>query len=169
MHAPPKKIRRRRLPGEVVVEQTQDAAVIARMLDRAGMTVSGDFTCSAGCFLIAYLGDDPIGIVGLETEVDAALMHPLFVLQEMRRRGVAAHMVSAVRMAAHTRGARVLYATVPAPFVDYFLRFGFAETSLAELAKAFGQASTVQRTWLDNRPVCRAVRLDMSRDGLIER
>jgi len=61
----PKKIRRRRPPGEVGVEQTHDPAVIAAMLDRTGMTAAADLTDNAGCFLMAYWGDDPAGIGGV--------------------------------------------------------------------------------------------------------
>jgi N-acetylglutamate synthase-like GNAT family acetyltransferase len=164
-----KKIRRRRPPGEISVEQTHDAAVIAAMLDLAGTTVPADFTDSAECFLMAYLGDNPAGIAGLETEVDAALMRPLFVLETMRRRGVGASLVRAVRVAAHARGARTLYATARTTFVDYFARFGFAGADFAELVKALGQVSIVERPRLDDVSECRAVRLDISRDGLIER
>jgi N-acetylglutamate synthase-like GNAT family acetyltransferase len=165
----PKKIRRRRSAGELAVEQTHDAAVIAAMLDRAGIAAPVEVKESTECFLIAYWGDDPAGIAVIETDVDAALMRPLFVLESMRRRGIGASLVRAVRLAAHTRGARILYATVPATLVGYFAGFGFADTSFDELVKACGQASMLQRTWLDNAPACRSLSLDLSRDGLIER
>jgi N-acetylglutamate synthase-like GNAT family acetyltransferase len=169
MLATPKKIRRQRPHGQASVEQTHDPAVIAVMLDRAGVPVSVDFTGSAGCFLIAYLGDDPVGIAGLQTEVDAAIICPLFVLETMRRRGVGASLMRAVREAAHARGARTLYAAAPSMFVGYFTRFGFVETGLSELIKTFGQVSTRRRTRSDDVSDCHAVRLDISRDGLIER
>jgi N-acetylglutamate synthase-like GNAT family acetyltransferase len=169
MLATPKKIRRRRPPGEVSVEQTHDPAVIAAMLDRAGAAVPIDLTDSGKCFLMAYLGDNPAGIAGFETEVDAALMHWLFVLETMRRRGVGAALLQAVRVAAHTRGVRTLYAIAPAGLVGYFLHFGFAETDLGEVIKMFGQVSMLRLTRSDDVPECGVVRLDISRDGLIER
>ena len=128
------------------MEQTHDPALITAMLHRAVTAASG-LGQSAECFLIAYLGDDPVGIAGLETEVDAALMLPLFVVENMRRHGVGASLISAVRLAAHTRGARTLYAAVPTTSVGYFARFGFEETNLAELFKAFGHASTLPPRW----------------------
>jgi N-acetylglutamate synthase-like GNAT family acetyltransferase len=169
MLATPKKIRRRRPRGEVSVEQTHDLPVIAAMLDRAGMAVPIDLTDSGECFLMAYLGDDPVGIAGLETKIDTALMHSLFVLRTMRRRGIGAALLQAVRVAAHTRGVRTLYAMAPAGFISYFVRFGFAETGFAELAKTFGQVSMLRWTRSDDVPECGVVRLDISRDGLIER
>jgi len=164
----PRKIRRRRPSSEVTVEQTHDAAVIAAMLEGAVTSAPADATDSGECFLIAYVGDDPVGIAGVETEVDAALMRPLFVVERMRQRGVGACLVSAVRRAAHTRGARVLYAIVPATLVHYFARLGFTETSISEFDEVLGQRSMLQRTKLDPA-VCRPVRLDLSRDGLVER
>jgi len=163
----PNKIRRHRATGELAVEQTQDLTAIIAMLQHAGMR--GDVSANAGCFLMAYWGDDPVGIAGLETQVDAGLMRPLFVLETMRRRGIGASLVRAARVAAHTRGARMLYATTPGTFVDYFARFGFTEVGFAEIVRAFGDASRLQRTRSDDAPECRAVGLDISRDGLIER
>jgi N-acetylglutamate synthase-like GNAT family acetyltransferase len=169
MIATPKKIRRRRAPGDVGIEQTHDPAIVAAMLDRTGTTFATDFADGDWCFLMAYRGEEPVGIAGLETEVDAALMRLLFVLETMRRRGIGASLVRAVRVAAHTRGAQTLYASAPATLVDYFERFGFAEAGFAELVQAFGQASLLPRTGSHDVPNCRALRLDISRDGLIER
>jgi len=136
------------------------------MVERAG--APADTTLSNECFLIAYLGDDPVGIAGVETEVDAALMRPLFVVEKMRCRGVGACLVSAVRTAAHTRGARTLYAIVPATLVEYFASLGFAKASHTEFDTAFGQPWMLHRTRLDSGGCC-PVRLDLSRDGLVER
>jgi N-acetylglutamate synthase-like GNAT family acetyltransferase len=168
MPATPKKIPRRRPRGEVTVEQTRDPAAIAAMLDKAGTAAPADFN-SAVCFLIAYLGDDPVGIAGLATEIDAALIRPLFVLENMRRRGVGASLVRAARMAAHTRGGRTLYATAPALLVDYFTHLGFVHVRFAEIAKTFGKVPRLLTKGSDEVPACGAVRLDISRDGLVER
>ena len=163
----PNKIRRRRAAGELEVEQTQDLTAITVMLRRAG--INTDVFDNAGCFLMAYRGDDPVGIAGLETQVDAALMRWLFVLKPMRRRGIGARLVRAVRVAAHTRGARMLYAMVPSPLASYLARLGFNEVSLAEIVKAFAEPSILQRTRSDQTAECNALCLDLSRDGLIER
>jgi N-acetylglutamate synthase-like GNAT family acetyltransferase len=167
--AKPKKIRRRRPPGEVTVEQIQNPTAIASMLDRAGTIMPAVFSKGTECFLMAYLGDAPVGIVGLETKVDTALIRPLFVLETMRHRGVGACLVKAARIAAHTRGARTLYVTAPLAMVDYFVRLGFAHAGFGEVMKAFGQISMLQTASSDSKPKCRAVCLDISRDGVIER
>lgn len=169
MLATPKKIRRRRPQGEVTIEQVHAPAVIAAMLDKAGTAAPGDFSSGAGCFLMAYLGDDPVGIAGLETEVDAALMRPLFVLETMRRRGVGASLVRAARLAAHARGVRTLYASAPAAFIEYLMRIGFTEADFAELVETFGQVTMLSWEALGSVSEWGAVRLDISRDGLIER
>ncbi len=168
MRTAAKKIRRQRPRSEVSVEQAHDPAIIASMLDSAGV-VPVDFDSGAGCFLIAYLGDDPVGIAGLETEVDAAIICPLFVLETMRRRGIGGSLVQAGRIAACTRGAQTLYATAPSVFVGYLMRFGFVEAGFSELVRAFGQVSARRWTRSNDLPECRVVRLDISRDGLIER
>src|SRR5262249_46414843 len=121
------------------------------------------------CFLIAYSGNNPVGIAGVTTEVDAALMGPFFVAENMRYHAVGARLVSAVRLAAHTRGARTLYAAIPATSVDYFARFGFAETNPAELLRAFAHPAIVEQIKFGHSRACAAVRIDISRDSTVSR
>jgi N-acetylglutamate synthase-like GNAT family acetyltransferase len=163
-----KKIRRRRTPGQIVIQQTRDRATIAAMLEKARAPASYA-SCDADCFLVAYFGDAPVGLVRLLTQVDAGLIDPVFVIESMRRRGIAASLVQAARVAAHTRGARMLYATGPANSVDYFARFGFTEAAFTEVVRLFGRASIPERTTSEGAAECRTVFLDISRDGLIER
>ena len=167
MTAAPRKFRRRR-SDELTVEQTHDPAIIAPMLEKAGIVVPGAGV-SAECFLVAYQGDNPVGIACLVTEVDAALMGAVFVVENVRRRGVGTRLVSAVRLAAHTRGARTLYAAVTRASVEYLARFGFVETTCAALSSAFGKSRISEWMRLDEFVGCKALRLDLSTDGLIER
>jgi len=162
-----KKIRRRRGRDELFVQQTHDAAAIGAMLRQAGLADPVDFSMTAQCFLMAYLGDSPVGVVGLETEVDAALLHPLFVLETARRRGVGAALVRAARAAAHARGARTLYAAAGED-AGYFARFGFAEAEFAELATSL-PASRFPHMRSAEVHQCLLVSLDISHDGLVER
>ena len=165
--AQPNKIRRRHAAGKLVVEQIQDFNAISALLRRAGM--SADVFNNGGCFLMAYWGDDPVGIADLQTQVDIALMRRLFVLETIRRRGVGGCLLQAVRVAAHARGARMLYAMTPSPLIGYFARFGFTTVSFAEVAKVLGDVGMLQPTRSDQASECRLIRLDISRDGLIER
>jgi N-acetylglutamate synthase-like GNAT family acetyltransferase len=148
------------------IEQSHDAIVIAAFLDQAKTAAPVNSTGDQ-CFLIAYWGNDPVGIAGVETEVDTALMCPLFVVESMRRRGVGAGLVQAARVAAHTRGARMLYTMVSTSLTSYFKRLGFTSANSDELFKTFSRAS--QPNSSGNTTICDTVCLDISRDGLIER
>ena len=167
MPVTPKKVHRRRR-GELTIEQTQDPALITTILRNAVMTVP-EVERSDECFLVAYWGDEPVGIAGLETNVDSALMGPFFVLDSMRRHGVGARLVTALRLAALSRGARRLYAAVPTRSVDYFARFGFAEVNPAELIEACPDGLVVRQSLFDKTPQCRAVRVDLSWESVVER
>jgi hypothetical protein len=96
-------------------------------------------------------------------------MGPLFVLETMRRRGVGTCLVRAARTAARTRGARTLYAIAPASSLGYLAQLGFAVTGFGELVKTFGALSIGLPMKSAAAPECRAARLDISRDGVIER
>jgi N-acetylglutamate synthase-like GNAT family acetyltransferase len=168
MSARARKIRRRRQPGEVTIEQTHDAALIEAMLDRAAATLRTNIAAEAECFLIAYSGEEPVGIAGLQTEVDAALMSPIFVVSEMRQRAIGARLVLEVRRAAHVRGARTLYTIVPARMTDYFVRLGFTEATGAELNQAVGRASNFHCQSL-NPEAYWPLRLDLSQEGIVAR
>jgi N-acetylglutamate synthase-like GNAT family acetyltransferase len=168
MGATPRKIRRRRQAGEVTIEQTHDRALVETMLDRAAQNFPTNIAEEGECFLIAYLGEEPVAIVGLQTEIDAALMGPIFVVEEMRRRAIGVRLVSAVRRAAHARGARTLYTIVAPALTDYFVRLGFAEGTGDELFQAFRRVPKLHGTGLDLKK-CRPLRLDLSQEGLVAR
>ena len=99
---------RKHRAGELVIEQTRDFAVVREMLARGGMMTDG-IEWPAACYLVAYFGDDAVGVIGVEPKIDAALIRSLYVDESMRRRGIGAALVAAARKAAHTRGARHLY------------------------------------------------------------
>jgi len=163
-------IRRRRVEGELVVEQTRDLGGVAAMLTAAGMMTEG-ITWPAGCYLMAYLGREPVGVVGIETKVDAALMRSLVVIEPMRRRGVGKALVEAARAAAHTRGARRLYCLADGAANDYLKRFGFKPASIGEVQTALSGTFIVDnlRTRPDKTSQCRALCLEISHDGVVIR
>ncbi len=111
-----------------------------------------------------------VGVVGIETIVDAAAMHSLVVAEPLRRRGIGAALVAAARKAAHTRGARRLYA-FGGGGADYLLRFGFERVARDEMLDDL--AGTAVAGYFDSRPEqlggVSTLRLDISRDGVIER
>jgi N-acetylglutamate synthase-like GNAT family acetyltransferase len=166
-----KKIRRRRADGELTVEQTRDLAGVARMLSAAEMFTGGVESPSA-CYLTAHVGPRFAGVVGIEVRVDAALIRSLMVLEPMRRRGIGAALVAAARLAAHTRGARMLYAIAPAGDASrYFARFGFASAAMDEMLVVLAGTFIADhlRQHPDDLARLRTWSLDISRDGVIER
>ena len=111
-----------------------------------------------------------VGVVGVETIVDAAVIRSLAVVEAMRRRGIGAALVNAARKAAHTRGARRLYA-LGRRGEEYLLRFGFERIAGTEMIDDL--AGTFTADYLRAHPGELArmdpLRLDISRDGVIER
>ncbi|HSU90226.1 MAG TPA: GNAT family N-acetyltransferase, partial [Sporolactobacillaceae bacterium] len=99
---------RKHRPGELVIEQTRDLDRVREMLAGAAMMTDG-IEWPAACYIIAYNGDEAIGVVGIEAKIDAALIRSLYIKPEMRQRGIGAGLLAAARKAAHTRGARHLY------------------------------------------------------------
>jgi GNAT superfamily N-acetyltransferase len=165
-----KKIRRQRAGGEIGVEQTHDPVAAGSILGQAG--IAAPATIGAGqCFLMAFVGREPVGIIIVETNIDTAVMHSLFVLEPMRRRGAGAALVRAARAAAHARGARVLYAFAPEKIGDYLRRYGFsAMVPDGDLDQRL--ANSVDRldgVTVTAAPRCLTFSLDISRDGIIER
>src|SRR3984957_6230053 len=99
---------RKHRAGELVIEQTRNLALVGEMLTRAGMITDG-IEWPAACYIVAYVGDEAVGVIGVESKIDAALIRSLFVDESTRGRGIGAALIAAARKAAHTRGARHLY------------------------------------------------------------
>jgi N-acetylglutamate synthase-like GNAT family acetyltransferase len=168
--------RRRRAPGELYVAQTGDLAGAEVLLSAAGEAagiVTGGLDAPGACWIAASVGDaaaSSVGIVGIETIVDAAVIRTLAVAQAMRRRGIGAALVNAARKAAHTRGARRLYA-LGRRGDEYLLRFGFEQVAAAEMIDELAGTFTADylRAHPDELARMDPLRLDISRDGVIER
>src|SRR5260370_23237703 len=120
---------------------------------------------------MAYRGGEPVGVVGIETKVDGAMMRSLVVVEPMRRGGVGKALVEAARAAAHTRGARRLYCLADGAANDYLKRLGFKPSSIGDLQTVLAGTFMVDnlRTRPDKTSQCRALCLDISRDGVIIR
>jgi len=157
--------------------------------ESAGIAVGG-LDAPGACWIGASIGDvgaDAIGdaaggtgillagVIGIETIVDTAVIRSLAVAQAMRRRGIGAALVGAARKAAHTRGARRLYALGPrgqdSSARDYLLRFGFEPVIPTAMLEELD--GTFTASYLRARPerLARidALGLDISRDGMIVR
>src|SRR5277367_2463733 len=133
---------RKHRAGELVVEQTRDLAIVRAMLERGGMTTAG-IEWPAACYIVAYLGDDAVGVIGVESKIDAALIRSLYVNESVRRQGIGAALLAAARKAAHTRGARHLYLFAKDPG-EFFSRYGFELVDVADVMNALAGAPLVE-------------------------
>lgn len=156
---------RKKQPGKLVVEQTRDLAIVREMLTAGGLTPYGIEWPSA-CYIAAYLGDEAVGIIGIEPMIDAALIRSLYVAESMRGRGIGAELLGAARKAAHTRGARALY-LFSTGAGDYFKKFGFVEVPVAQLVSALDGVPQVAFYKAHPEELAREVAwyLDISHDG----
>ena len=141
-----KKIRPARRPGEITIVQTRDADAIAAMATAAG-ALTDEYQRPGSCVLIAYEGDNPVGIVAVLTVVETGRVALLWVAEARRRRGIGTALVSAARKAAHTRGAQRLLAAGAADTAGFLQKLSFEPTA------------DPNQPWM----------LDISRDGIIER
>jgi N-acetylglutamate synthase-like GNAT family acetyltransferase len=160
---------RKHRPGELTIEQTRDLARVREMIAGAAMMTAG-VEWPAACYILAYDGDEAIGVVGVEAKIDAALIRSLYVKESMRRRGIGAALVAAARKAAHTRGATHLY-LLTKDAGEYFARLGFEPVDVSHVMSAMAGAPQIEH--YRQHPAecsCEAgFHLDISGDGVIER
>jgi N-acetylglutamate synthase-like GNAT family acetyltransferase len=160
---------RKKQEGKLVLEQTRDLGIVRAILSRAGMSTEG-LEWPAACYLLAFLGNQPVGVVGVEPSLDAALIRSVYVVDAMRRRGIGAALIEAARKAAHTRGARSVY-LFSTEAGDFFKRFGFVEVPVAQLITALSAVPRVKYYRARPDDLAREVAwyLDISQDGVIIR
>jgi N-acetylglutamate synthase-like GNAT family acetyltransferase len=161
---------RKHRPGEFVVEQVRDLARLRVFLESCSMITEG-IEWPSGCYLMAYVGDDAVGAVGVECRLDAALMRSLCVAESRRGSGLGAQLVAAARKAAHTRGARMLYLFAYPEMTAYFARLGFAPADKDAMMSTMRGAPEIEyyRARPDELAREVAMALDISRDGVIDR
>ena len=160
---------RKHRAGELVIEQTRNLTLVREMLTRAGMMTDG-IEWPAACYLIAYVGDDAVGVVGVESKIDAALIRSLYVDESMRQREVGGSLLAAARKAAHTRGARHLY-LFSTDAGEFFERHGFKTVKVDDVIATIPGVPQVEYYRARPEELAReiAYHLDISGDGVIER
>ena len=160
---------RKHRAGEMVIEQTRDLARVREMLECGGLTTDG-IEWPAACYLVAYIGDDAVGVVGVEGKIDAALIRSLYVEESMRRRGIGGALIAAARKAAHTRGARHLYC-FSTEAGQLFERHGFTMVAVADVVAALPGVPQLEFYRARPEELAREVayHVDISSDGVIER
>ncbi|MGH8013066.1 MAG: GNAT family N-acetyltransferase [Candidatus Binataceae bacterium] len=124
------------------MEQTRDFTQVRSFLNNHGMN---EEIVEPGCWLMAWWSGEPIGVVTIETVIDAAVMRALMVTESRRGRGVGTALVAAARDAAHARGARRLYALVTQAEADYLRRFSFADVTRADLTVTLTDTAIAER------------------------
>jgi N-acetylglutamate synthase-like GNAT family acetyltransferase len=160
---------RKHRAGELVIEQTRDLALVGEMLARAGMMTDG-IEWPAACYIVAYVGDEACGVIGVESKIDAALIRSLYVIERNRRRGIGGALLAAARKAAHTRGARHLYLLCDGAG-SFFERHGFTAIGVAEVVASIAGVPEVEYYRARPEELARQVayHLDISADGVIAR
>jgi amino-acid N-acetyltransferase len=160
---------RKHRAGELIVEQTRDLALVRAMLERGGMLTEG-VEWPAACYLAAYVGDEVVGVIGVEPKIDAALIRSLWVDESMRGRGIGGALMAAARKAAHTRGARHLY-LFGVDAAGFFEHHGFAAVAVGDIFAALPDVPQVESIRAQPAKSAREVgyHLDISADGVIER
>ena len=160
---------RKHRPGEIVVEQTRDLARLRKLLEQGAMITEG-IEWPPACYLLAFDGNEAVGAIGVEPVLDSALIRSLHVLEPHRHRGIGRQLFLSARKAAHTRGARQLY-LFSTPPGDFFRQFGFEPVAIDELVAALKGAPEVGYYLARPAELAQeaAYRLDISRDGIIER
>jgi N-acetylglutamate synthase-like GNAT family acetyltransferase len=130
----------------------------------------GGLDAPGACWIAASLNGAIVAVVGIETIVDAAVIRSVAVVETMRRRGIGAALINAARKAAHTRGARRLYA-LGRRREDYLLRFGFERIAGAKMIADLAGTFTADYLLAYPGELARMdpLLLDISRDGVIER
>jgi amino-acid N-acetyltransferase len=160
---------RKHRQGELAIEQTRDLSRVRQLIAGAGMMIEG-IEWPAACYILAYDGDEAVGVVGVEAKIDAALIRSLYVKASMRRRGIGAALLAAARKAAHTRGATHLY-LLTKDAGKYFARLGFEPVDVSRVMSAMAGAPQVEHYRAHPEEcACEAgFHLDISGDGVIER
>jgi amino-acid N-acetyltransferase len=160
---------RKHRAGEIAIEQTRDLARIRKLLEQGAMLTDG-VEWPPACYLLAFDGGDAVGVVGLEPILDSALLRSLYVVERYRHREIGRRLVMAARQAAHTRGARQLYLFATSAG-GFFCRLGFKPAEVEELTAALKGSPQTDYYLARPQELAREVayRLDISRDGIIER
>jgi len=160
---------RKHRAGEIAIEQTRDVARIRRLLEHGKMPTEG-LEWPPACYLLAFDGGDAVGVVGIEPVLDSALLRSLYVVEQYRHREIGRRLVMAARQAAHTRGARQLY-LFGTGAGGFFCGLGFQQSAVEELTAALKGSPQTDYYLARPQELAREVayRLDISRDGIIER
>ena len=108
-----------------------DLPDVERLLAASGLPLEGVKEALA-TFVVAYAGDDLVGVAGLEVCCDNALLRSVAVAPEWRSRRLGRALVMRVVADAEARGIRALY-LLTTTAEQYFPSFGFERIARDEV------------------------------------
>jgi amino-acid N-acetyltransferase len=104
-----------------------DFAAVERLLTASGLPLDGVPEALSG-FVVAEVGEDVVGVAGLEVCCDNALLRSVAVSPAWRSHGVGRALVTRVISDAEARGIRALY-LLTTTAERYFPSFGFQQVT----------------------------------------
>lgn len=108
-----------------------DLAAVERLLAASGLPLDGVREALPG-FVVAQAGDDVVGVAGLETCCDNALLRSVAVADAWRSHGLGRALVTRVIADAEARGIHALY-LLTTTAERWFPSFGFRQVARAEV------------------------------------
>ena len=119
--------------------RASDLPTAIAWLDGAGLPTEDLTEAHMETFLLARLGDTPVGMIGLESYAECGLLRSLYVDAAQRGSGVGAHLVSALEAKAAGSGVGAIWLlTIDAD--AFFTRHGY-EVMQRDAAPASIQSS----------------------------
>ena len=108
-----------------------DLPDVERLLVASGLPLDG-VKEALSAFVVAYAGDDLVGVAGIEVCCDNALLRSVAVAPEWRSRRLGRELVTRVVADAEARGIRALY-LLTTTAEQYFPSFGFERVARDEV------------------------------------
>ena len=108
-----------------------DFAAVERLLTASGLPLDGVHEALSG-FVVAEVGDDVVGVAGLEVCCDNALLRSVAVSPAWRSHGLGRALVTRVISDAEAQGIRALY-LLTTTAERYFPSFGFRHITREEV------------------------------------
>lgn len=107
--------------------RAEDAGAIERLLIASSLPTAGVAEALDG-FIVAESSGEIVGVAGLETGGDSALLRSVAVAPAWRSRGLGRALVTRAIATAESRGLRALY-LLTTTAEQYFPSFGFVPTT----------------------------------------
>lgn len=117
-----------------------DLPFVRLLLSESGLPVEGVERHFSG-FLVARLGGDPVGCVGMERYGEHVLVRSLAVARRFRRRGIGAALLRSALERARAQGGRTAWGLTTFRRKRLFTAFGFRTVPRNQAPPALGASS----------------------------